>query len=180
MSIFLEYRVVRIDCRDMGLGLSSRCQIVLFSPEMKKLFRVFGWLGLATIALAIFALLYSTMKGYTTWYLRVDGVVTVDGQKTTGYLHANTNRTLLLVTRTDQGQPETYLVPLRNNEMIIDCGNWHPIRFLPLPIGDVNPPCSGYDVPTGVRDGPRSGTVVTSRRSVEFSTSSGRKIKAEW
>jgi hypothetical protein len=147
---------------------------------MKKLLRIFGWLVLAVVTAAISLLLYSTTKGHTSWFLRVNGVVTVDGQKTNGYLHANTNRTLLLVTRTDLGRPETYLVPVRANEMIIDCGDWHPIRFLPVPIGDLNPPCSGYDTPTGVKDGPKSWSVVTSRRSVEFYTTSGKKIRAEW
>jgi len=125
-------------------------------------------------------LIYSTAKGYLIWYFRVNGVVTVDGKKTNGYLHANSKRRLLLVTRTDSGQTETYLVPMRDNEMIIDCGDWHPIRYLPVPIGDLNPPCSGFDVPIHVKDGPRSAVRVTSHRSVEFYTDSGKDVKAEW
>lgn len=110
----------------------------------------------------------------------MNGEVVVDGQTNWGYLHANTNHTILLVTRTDTSRPETYLVPVGDNEMIIDCGDWHPIRFLPIPVGNVNPPCSGYDVPTKFTDAPTSRTRITSRRSVEFTTASGKTIKAEW
>jgi hypothetical protein len=147
---------------------------------MRKLLRVLGWIVFLCVFLIAFAIVYSTAKGYTTWCFRVNGVVTVNGIKTSGYLHANTKRTFLFLTRTDEGRPETYLVPLQRSDWIIDCGNWHPIRFLPLPIGDVNPPCSGYDTPTGVRDPPANLAVATSRRSVEFYTASGKKIKAEW
>lgn len=147
---------------------------------MKKLLSALACIAFAAVLLIACAIAYSTAKGYITWYFRVNGAVTVDGKKTSGYLHANTARTLLLVTRTDESQPETYLVPLRNSEMIIDCGEWHPIRFLPAPIGDVNPPCTRYDVPTGVRDGPASPTLMTSRRSIAFSTTSGKKVRAEW
>ena len=148
---------------------------------MKRLLRIFGWLVFAAMALVLSALLYSTMKGQTTWYLRVNGAVTVDGQKTTGYLHANTSRTFLLITRTDLDRPETYRVPVRDNEMIIDCGNWHPIRFFPTPIGDVNPPCSFFFTdPTEARDAPIQSTLIRRRNSVEFSTASGKKINAEW
>lgn len=147
---------------------------------MKRLLRVFGWLVFAIIAVTVSALLYSTMNGYITRYLRVNAEVTVDGQKTAGYLHADTSRTLLLVTRTDQARPETYRVPVRNNELIIDCGNWNPIRFFPTPIGDLNPPCSFFTDRAGVRDAPIQSTLIRRRNSVEFSTASGKKIKAEW
>ena len=147
---------------------------------MKKLLRVLGWTVLVALVLIVFALAYSTAKGHVAWFFRLDGVVVVDGKMSGGYLHANTNRTILLVTRTDTGRPETYLVPAGDNLMIVDCGDWHPIRFLPTPIGDVNPPCFGYDIPARFADAPTSRTRVTSRRSVEFTTSSGKTIKAEW
>lgn len=146
---------------------------------MKRLLRVLIWIVCVGILLTAAILVYSTAKGYTKWYFRVNGVVQVDG-RTNGYLHANSERTLLLVTRTDGVRPETYLVPLRDSEMIVDCGAWHPIRFLPTPVGDINPPCSGYDTPTRFMDAPASWSRRTSPRSVEFSTASGKKIKAEW
>lgn len=147
---------------------------------MRKGFVVLGRLIILTTVLGAVAVVYSTAKGHTIWFFRVNGWVTVDGRQTSGYMHANTKRTALLVTRTDHGRPETYLVPLQDSDFIVDCGNWHPIRFFPVAVGDVNPPCSGYDTPVGVRDAPAYRSLITSRRSVEFSTASGKKVKAQW
>jgi hypothetical protein len=147
---------------------------------MKRVLHVLGWCVFLGVLLIAVGVIHSTAKGHITWLFRVNGTVTVNGQKTDGYLHANTKRTFLFVTRTDGGRPETYLVPLQGPDWVVDCGKWHPIRFFPIPIGDVDPPCSGYDIPNGVKDAPTSSTLVTSRRSVEFSTVSGKKIKAQW
>jgi len=87
---------------------------------MKKLLCGLAWIVFVAFLLIACSMAYSTAQGYMTWYFRMNGAVTVDGKKTSGYLHANTARTFLLVTRTDDSQPETYLVPLRNSEMIID------------------------------------------------------------
>lgn len=134
----------------------------------------------AVLVLAL-AMIYSTARGYMKWYFRVNGQITVDGHATSGYMHANTERTLLILTRTDQSRPETYLVALEHGKGIIDCGQWHPIRFVPFPVRDVNPPCSGFVVdPAMVIDAPVPNSLILGRRSVEFSTSSGKKIKAEW
>ena len=125
--------------------------------------------------------MYSTHRGHMTWYFRVNGLVTVDGRKTTGYLHANTQKTLLLLSRTDHDRPETYAVSLDRGRSILDCGEWHPIRFLPMPVGDVNPPCSGVTAaPAQDRDPPVPATLVRAPRYVEFSTASGKKVKGEW
>jgi hypothetical protein len=124
---------------------------------------------------------YSTAKGYMSWYFRVNGEVTVDGHATPGYMHANTQRTVLLLTRTDEARPETYLVALEHGQRIIDCGEWHPSRFVPFSIGDVNPPCSAFSLdPIKILDAPVPKSLVLGRRSIEFSTSSGKKIRAEW
>lgn len=116
-----------------------------------------------------------------TWYFRVSGQVTIDGRNTTAYMHGNAQRTLLLLMRTDGNRPETYLVSLRNDNDVVDCGGFHPTRFLPFLIGDVNPPCSIFTVnPANVIDAPLAATLVRGRRSVEFSTASGKKVRAEW
>jgi hypothetical protein len=146
---------------------------------MKRLLRFLGWVIFVGALLAIGGMIYSTQSGYTTWYLRVNGQVTVDGRKTTGYLHANTQRTLLLLTRTDDSRRQTYLIPV-DGKKIFDCGGWHPIRFLPMAVGDLNPPCSVFTDPAPVTDAPIDSTLIRGRRSVEFSTASGKKIKAEW
>lgn len=147
---------------------------------MTRLLRVFACLVCLTLLLIAAGLAYSTAKGYLTWCFRVNGIVSVNGIKNSGYLHANTKRTFLLLTRTDKSRRETYLVPLQGSRWIVDCGDWHPTQFLPVLIGDVDPPCSGYDTPTGVADTPKSQTLITHSHSVEFSTISGKKIRAEW
>jgi hypothetical protein len=160
--------------------MSSRCRYFQ-GDDMNKLFQILGSLMFVSILLIAGAMLYLTLKGYTTWYFGVNGQVTIDGRKTAGYMHANARRTLLLLTRTDQTRPETYLVSLRDDKGIVDCGGFHPTRFLPFPIGDVNPPCSIFTAdPANVIDGPLAATLVRGRRSVEFSTTSGRRVKAEW
>jgi len=146
---------------------------------MKTGLRILGWLVLIAVLLLAGAVFYSTWKGSMTWYFRVNGQVTVDGHKTTGYMHANTQRTILLLTRTDGSRPETYAVPLGEGKAIFDCGNWHPVRFLPIAIGDVDPPCLMIDRSTVV-DAPMDKTLVRRRSSIEFSTISGKKIRAEF
>ena len=148
---------------------------------MKQVLRILGSLLAAVILLVAGALFYSTLKGRTAWYFRVNGDVTVDQHKTSGYMHANTDRTILLVTRTDGPRPETYLVPLREGNVVSDCGEWHPLRFLPMPIGRGNPPCIAESVDQAkIVDPPVAHSLVRGRTSIEFSTASGRRVKAEW
>lgn len=147
---------------------------------MKRLLQSLAWFVFLGILLVAAAMLYSTQRGSMTWYFRVNGQVTVDGRRTTGYLHANTQKTALLLTRTDDATPETYLVPFEHNKLIWDCGKWHPIRFLPIAIGGLNPPCSGFADPAKLHDPPLAATLVRAPRLVEFSTASGRRIKGEW
>jgi len=148
---------------------------------LRKLIAIVGRLFLLTGVFLVVAIVYSTEKGYTIWYFRVNGTVTVDGRKTSGYMHANTQRNILLITRTDGSRSETYLVPVENDKLAFDCGDWHPIRFLPIPIGDLNPPCSGLNQkPGSVMDPLVGSTLVRARRSVEFTTESGKRVKAEW
>ena len=147
---------------------------------MKKVLRILGWLLAAGVLVLVSGTLYSTLKEYTTWYFRVNGQVTVDGHETNGYMHANTERTILLVTRTDGARPETYLVSFKHGNGIAECGMWHPIRFLPTPVRDLHPPCTGLSVGTDVVDAPVAATLVVQRRSVVFTTVSGKKVKAAW
>lgn len=109
---------------------------------MKKVLRTAGSVALAGLLLGAFALLYSTVRGSSTWYFRVNGHVLVDGRETSGYIHANVDRTILLITTTDGTRSETYLVPITDRAQIQDCGEWTPIRFIPNPIRGANPPCS--------------------------------------
>src|SRR5271157_943248 len=146
---------------------------------MRIFFRILGSLVLMGIVLVLVSIAYSTVKGHMTWYFRVNGEVTVDGHKTSGYMHANTDRNVLLLTRTDGKSRETYSILLSYGKGINDCGEWNPPRFFPIAIGDVDPPCLIVD-PAKVIDAPLAGTLVRERRSVQFSTASGKKVKAEW
>ena len=148
---------------------------------MKTLLRALGRIAILALLFVIVSIVYSTWRGYIRWYFRVDGQVLVNGQKTTGYLHANTDKTILLLTRTDDSRPETYLVSLGPTKTIIDCGEWHPLRFLPFPVGHSNPPCLAFAIdPTKIHDPPAKATATTGRNFIEFSTTSGKKVRAQW
>jgi hypothetical protein len=148
---------------------------------MKGFLRALGRMAVIAVLFLVAAIVYSTWHGYMRWYFRVDGQVLVDGQKTTGYLHAHTDKTILLLTRTDGSRSETYLVFLGPTKTVIDCGEWHPLRFLPIPIGDQSPPCSGFNInPAKILDPPTRATAITGRNFIEFSTTSGKKVLAQW
>ena len=145
---------------------------------MKKVLR---WIVFAGVLLFAAAMVYSTWKGDTLWYFRVNGSVLIDGHKTSGYMHANTARTLLLLTRTDGARPETYLVSLGDQRAVNNCGEWYPLRFLPMPVSHVNPPCSARTVDAAkVGDPAIVTTLARGKRFVEFSTVSGKKVRGEW
>ncbi len=124
--------------------------------------------------------LYATWTGHLHWYFRVNGNVLVDGKGTSGYLHANTDKTLLLLTRTDQNRRRTYLINLDGASRIISCGEWNPPRFLPLPVLDITTLCSGLDEAIPGIDTPLEKTLVRERTYLEFSTASRHTVKAEW
>ncbi len=148
---------------------------------MEKLLHVLGRVLIVGIVLFATAVVYATMRGSIDWYFRADGQVLVDGKKTSGYMHTNTERTVLLITRADGSRPETYLVPTKQGPPILDCGMWHPVRFLPFPVGRAGPPCGmAAPDPAKLADAPVAAGPVYSRRSIEFSTASGRRVKAEW
>jgi hypothetical protein len=148
---------------------------------MKKLLRTLGGIVFLALLFVVGSLAYSTWRGYTRWYFRVNGQVGVNGRGTSGYLHANSEKTILLLTRTDDSHPETYLVSLGAEKTVFDCGEWHPLRFLPFPVGDVNPPCTVFTVdPTKVHDPPTASALTTGRNYIEFTTASGKKVRAQW
>jgi hypothetical protein len=148
---------------------------------MKKLFRALGGI----VFLAFLFVSYSTWRGYTRWYFRVNGQVVVNGRETTGYLHANTDKTILMLTRTDDSHPETYFISLGSEKAVFDCGGWHPLRFLPTALGDQNPPCPVIIVdpikdPAKFHDPPVRATLQRGARYIEFTTASGKKVRAQW
>jgi hypothetical protein len=148
---------------------------------MKKLLRALGGIVFLALLFVVGSVAYSSWRGYTRWYFRVNGQVVVNGQQTTGYLHANTDKTLLILTRTDDTRPESYLASLGAEKAVIDCGEWHPIRFLPFPVGHVNPPCSFFiDDRVQAHDPPITRTLERGPHFIEFSTASGKKVRGQW
>jgi hypothetical protein len=136
--------------------------------------------ALGTIIL-LALLLFAVSATHSRWYFRVNGQVVVNGRTTTGYMHANTKKTFLILTRTDDSQPETYLVSLETKAGVLDCGEFHPPRFLPFPIGHLNPPCSFFiGDPVKFHDPPIAATLTTGRNFIEFSTASGKKVRGQW
>lgn len=155
--------------------------VIVRKTIMKNFLRALGRIAFLALLLVVGSVVYSTWRGYIRWFFRVDGQVLVNGHETTGYLHANTDKTLLLLTRTDDSRPETYLVSLGPTKTVFDCGEWHPLRFLPLSVGHVNLPCSAFTVdPTKVHDPPTTATATTGRNFIEFTTTSGKKVSAQW
>ena len=148
---------------------------------MKKLLRALGVILLVGLLFAAGSLAYSTWRGTISWYLRVVGQVVVNGRETSGYLHANSQKTILLLTRTDDSRPETYLFSLGLTKTVLDCGDWHPVRFLPFPVANVNPPCTVSNVdPAKLHDPPATATVTSGRNFIEFSTASGKRVRGQW
>jgi hypothetical protein len=153
---------------------------------MRRLVRVLGTGILLGLLLFAGLLSYSTWRGYTHWYFRVNGDVIVNGQQTTGYLHASTDKTLLLLTRTDDSQRETYVISLGQVSLggegaVADCGGWHPVRFLPYAVGHWNSPCSASTVDAvKPHDPPVPATLTTGRNFIQFSTASGKKVRGQW
>jgi|SRR5215471_18119338 len=58
--------------------------------------------------------------------------------------------------------------------------NGAPFRFIPNPVGDANPLCSLLADPGKTSDAPIWSTLVREGRFISFSTTSGKKIKAQW
>jgi hypothetical protein len=128
-------------------------------------------------------LLLAVSAFHLHWYFRVNGQVVVNGHTTTGYLHADAGKTFLMLTRTDDAQAETYLISLKHETKagVLDCGAFHPLRFLPFPVGHLNPPCVFFSgEPVKFQDPPIPATLTTGRNFVDFSTASGKKVRGQW
>jgi hypothetical protein len=124
---------------------------------------------------------YSTAHGYTNWWFRYGGNVAVDGDRN-GYLHTNSSRTAVIVTRTDSKMRQSYLVQVSGSKSLIYCGDWQAPQFPIFPIGDVNPPCLGFlnDPVSPEADRPLNSTLRAGPGFVEFFTKRGKKVTASW
>jgi hypothetical protein len=141
---------------------------------------------LAALALLVAVpMSYSTARGLMTWYFPSGGAVMVDGVSN-GYLHKSWRGTAAIITRTDSKPNQSYFVGLptsKNSQSVFHCGAWRAPRFLPIAIGDVNPPCLSSlfeDSEPNWADPPISATLSIRPGFVEFSTTQGKKVKASW
>jgi hypothetical protein len=137
----------------------------------------------AVVVAAVLTLpfIYSTTHGYTTWWFWRNATVTVNGNPN-GFLHRPLNGSVLILTRTDTSPHQSYLMSLTGTKFLIHCGEWSAPRWPVFPVGDVNPPCSafsnGADDPRA--DNPVFATFTVRSNSVEFTTTSGKHVKASW
>lgn len=138
---------------------------------------------LLTVAaiLLVVALVNSAVNGHTFWLLPAGGSVLVDG-KPGGYLHTDWKNNVWVVTRTDIEPSESYLVNLSREHSVADCGAFRPTRFLPYPVGDVNPPCMGFEDVYKLEhaDLPDPSSESMQAHQIEFSTRSGKRVKITW
>jgi hypothetical protein len=137
-------------------------------------------LGLITVLIAV-PLVYSTTKGYTIWWFGEAGNVTVDAAPN-GFLHRSEKVNAIILTRTDTSPRQSYLIGLGKNRLVINCGGWSAPHFPIFAIGDVNPPCSVFtnDDNDSRSDRASNSTLFVRPNSVEFTTTSGKRIKASW
>jgi hypothetical protein len=145
---------------------------------MRRLRKIVSEAVLAFLLLIVVAVAYSTMSGYTTWWVPVaTGHVAVNGVRS-GYLHRTSRYSALIITRTDVSPAQSYLVGLSERPEVIHCGRWHAPRFFPFPIGDVSPPCSVFsgDWNLPEADNPTFATLRIPEESVEFYTMRGKKV----
>jgi len=137
------------------------------------------------IVLAIVAIstlsVYSTGRRYNTWWFRRMSTVRVNGIEN-GFMHRRWNNDVVIITRTDTAPHQSYLVVLSGDRFLIHCGDWSAPSFPIFPINHVNAPCSFFR--NGAND-PKADngivkTLIIQPQSVEFTTVSGKRIKASW
>ena len=145
---------------------------------MTRLLKLLVLLGLLPILLVAALLVHETTAGRIGWFVLSPANVIVDGVPHSGYLHRAHNRPYFLLTRTDDTTLHTYLIALRPQRFLIDCGNRSAGRWWFVPMGgDINPPCSGF---SKERDPALFPTFNQGLGLVEFWTRSGKKVRAEW
>src|SRR5258708_14158869 len=101
--------------------------------------------GAANLLILVgFAMAYSTVRGYTVWFLKIPNtVITVNGTQRKGWLHKTSDGRAVFFTRADSGKSETYDLAFVDdvNGRGLSCGTWVAPRLPLFAVGDVNPPC---------------------------------------
>src|SRR5579859_761328 len=136
---------------------------------------IIGFLALPVI--------YSTVKGYTTWFWRdPHGQVFVNGQRVLGYVHQS--KRVIIVTRSDLEKRHSYWFGLDEHSATISnyCGSWSAPDFFVFAVGDVNPPCFMIrEIAYDVEESPQPAVpIVRSGTKLEFYTNDRKLIRVEY
>jgi len=136
---------------------------------------IIGFLALPVI--------YSTVKGYTTWFWRDPrGQVFVNGQRVPGYVHRS--KDVIIATRSDLEKRHSYWFGLERQSVTISnyCGSWSAPGFFVFVVGDTNPPClmiqeAAYDV----LESPQPAVpILCDGAKTEFYTNDGKLIRIDY
>jgi hypothetical protein len=153
-----------------------------YAPSVSKQYRMKTVLLICAAIMGFVAVsvIYSTVKGYTTWFWRnPHAQVFVNGQRVSGYVHQSKH--VVIVTWHGTQRPHSYEIGLRDQSqnLLLDCGEWAAPRFFVFALGHVNPPClatigdeSAYAAP-----GAAAGPVQRDGKSFEFRTRDGKLIR---
>jgi hypothetical protein len=137
---------------------------------MKKLLMavvVLGLLGLPMI--------YSTAKGYTTWFWRnYHAQIFVDGKPVSGYVHQSNQ--VLIVTWGDLAERRSYWITLTDPATARLCASWSAPSVVIFAVGDVTDPCLINRVTSETPDAP-CGPVQIQGNTLELHTTNNKIIK---
>jgi hypothetical protein len=139
--------------------------------------KVILFLAASIVGFLIFAMVYSTAKGYTAWYWRNPHIrIFVDGRRVSGYVHES--RHGLIVTRGDLPKRHSYIVSFLDAGTVnlTDCSPWTASAFFVFVIQDVNPPCLANRTNSETPEGPW-GPVRMHGNVLEFGTTDNKAIR---
>jgi hypothetical protein len=142
---------------------------------MKLPMRTIAGMAGALLIFVVFAMAYSTAKGYTVWYVKLPiSIISVNGKQAKGWLHRATNERSMYFTRADSSKPVTYSLVFVDggNGYVWSCSTWVAPRLPAIPVGDLNPPC--------FLEGSAGRNLTRGPRSIAFTTGDGTRLEAHW
>lgn len=144
---------------------------------MRKLAAKLAVVFLVLLVFAAISVGYSTLRGYTSWFIVVpDASITLDGEPTSGRVHKTRSGASLYVTVDVPGKRHTYELEMSKDGKahVSGCGRWVAPRFPVILTGDLNPPCF-FEEPM-----PTDESVSLTSNAATFITKDGRKLEAHW
>jgi hypothetical protein len=137
----------------------------------------------AIIGFVAVPVIYSTMKGYTTWFWRnPHAQVFVNGQRVPGYVHQSKH--VIIVTQDDLDKRHSYWFGLTGQSTTISnyCGSWSAPDFFVFVVGDAAPPCfmiqeAAYDAPESTQP---TVPIIRDGTTIQFYTNDRKLIRVEY